>query len=271
MYQMPELPEVETVRRQIEQGYLQARIIRVKIRPARIFKNITPSHFARALEGNKILAVERYGKFMYWKVGKVYPVFHLGMSGIFISDQALSLYPQHIHVSFYFQDGRSLHFQDVRKFSKIFLFSAPPAFPELGIDPLQENFTLNNFKKLLTLRKITIKNLLMDQKMIAGIGNIYANEILFLSKIHPQRRGDTLKNSEMVRLFKTIPLILTGAIKHFGTTYTAYRTVEGEPGDNQNFLKVYQKAGEPCSRCRNLIQKRVLNSRSTFYCPKCQK
>jgi formamidopyrimidine-DNA glycosylase len=268
---MPELPEVETVRRQIQQEYLQAGIIRVKTHPARIFKNISPAQFSRALQGNKILAVERVGKFMYWKVGQVYPAFHLGMSGIFISDRSLSLYPQHIHVSFYFQDGRTLHFQDVRKFSKIFLFSAPPAFPELGVDPLRENFTLNNFKKLLTSRKIAVKNLLMDQRMIAGIGNIYANEILFLSRIHPQRQSDTLKNSEIGRLFKTIPKVLTGAIKHFGTTYTAYRTVQGEPGDNQNFLKVYQKAGEPCSRCRNLIQKSVLNSRSTFYCPECQR
>ena len=268
---MPELPEVETVRRQIQQGYLQARIVRVKTQPVRIFKNITPAQFSRALEGKKILAVERVGKFMYWKVGKVYPAFHLGMSGIFISDRSLSLYPQHIHVSFYFQDGRTLHFQDVRKFSKIFLFSTPPAFPELGVDPLRENFTLNNFKKLLTSRKIAVKNLLMDQRMIAGIGNIYASEILFLSGIHPQRQCDTLKNSETGRLFRTIPKVLSRAIKHFGTTYTAYRTVQGEPGDNQNFLKVYQKAGEPCSGCRNLIQKSVLNSRSTFYCPKCQR
>jgi formamidopyrimidine-DNA glycosylase len=192
------------------------------------------------------------------------------MSGIFLNDRSLSLYPQHIHLSFNFQDGRSLHFQDVRKFSKVFLYSVPPSFPELGIDPLGENFTLNNFKKLLTLRKIAIKNLLMDQQLIAGIGNIYANEILFQSKINPQRQGDTLSTTEKIRLFNSICLILTEAIDHFGTTYTAYRTVEGEAGENQDFLKVYQKAGEPCSQCGNQIKKIVLNSRSTFYCPKCQ-
>jgi formamidopyrimidine-DNA glycosylase len=267
---MPELPEVETVRRQIRQGYLHARIIKVKTRPARIFQNTSPTRFARGLQGKKIQAIQRVGKFMYWKVEKVYPVFHLGMSGIFLSDRSLSRYPQHIHISFDFQDGRSLHFQDVRKFSKVFLYSAPPSFPQLGIDPLGENFTLNNFEKLLTSRKISIKNLLMDQQLIAGIGNIYANEILFQSKIDPRRQGNTLSGSERIRLFDSIYLILTEAIDHFGTSYSAYRTVGGEAGENQNFLKVYQRSGEPCTQCSNQIEKIVLNSRSTFFCPKCQ-
>lgn len=268
---MPELPEVETIRQQIQQSYLHATIAYVKAQPVRIFQNVSPSRFSRALKDKKIMAVQRYGKLMYWKVEKVFPVFHLGMSGIFISDTSLSLYPQHIHISFYFDDGRTLHFQDVRKFSKIFLYHQPPSFFELGIDPLSKNFTLNNFKKLLTLKKMAIKNLLMDQHIIAGIGNIYANEILFRSRIHPLRPANSLTLEEISDLFKNIRAVLSDAIDHFGTSYTAYRTIEGERGENQNFLNVYQKTTEPCLYCGRPIQKMIVNSRSTFYCPICQK
>jgi len=268
---MPELPEVETIRQQIERSYLHATIARVEAKPVRIFQNVSSSWFSKTLKGKKITAVHRYGKFMYWKVGTVFPVFHLGMSGIFINDTSLSLYPQHIHISFYFGDGRTLHFQDVRKFSKIFLYDQPPNFSELGIDPLSKNFTLNNFQKLLTLKKMAIKNLLMDQRMIAGIGNIYASEILFRSRIHPLRPANSLTLEEIGDLFKNIRAVLSDAIDHFGTSYTAYRTVEGERGENQNFLTVYQKTKEPCLYCGRPIEKMMVNSRSTFYCPICQK
>jgi len=268
---MPELPEVETIARQIRKQYLGSRLNQVTAQPSIIFRNIDAAQFAVLLQDKRLLEVKRCGKFLYWKVGDVYPVFHLGMSGIFISEKSRSLYPQHIHISIQFEDGSTLFFQDVRKFSKISLFKKPPRFPQLGIDVAGEKFTLNNFKKLLNLTNVTTKSLLMDQRRMAGIGNIYANEILFDAGIHPARPAGDLTNGEIEKLYRSVNKVIQQAIERFGTSYTAYLTVEGTPGDNQNFLKVYQKNGEVCPVCGETIMKMVINSRSTFFCIKCQK
>ena len=268
---MPELPEVETIARQIRKQYLGGQLKKVSAKRSIIFQNIEASQFAAALQGKRLLEVKRYGKFMYWKVDDVYPVFHLGMSGIFIGEKSRSLYPKHIHISIKFEDRSTLYFQDVRKFGKISLYKEPPAFPQLGIDVSSEEFTLNNFKKLLNLTNVTIKSLLMDQGRLAGIGNIYANEILFDAGLHPTRPAGSLSKGEIQRLYQSIRKIIQMAIERFGTTYTAYLTVEGTAGENQEFLKVYQKNGESCPVCGSTIDKMILNSRSTFFCKKCQK
>lgn len=267
---MPELPEVETIARQLSEYYVGKTIAEVDAKPARIYQNISASEFASALKGKKLEKINRYGKFMYWDAGKVYPVFHLGMSGIFVADKSVSNYPGHIHISFEFDNGRMLHFQDVRKFSKVFLYHKLPEFRQLGLDPTTQNFTLTAFRKLLNLRAISIKSFLMDQTIIAGIGNIYANEILFEAKINPFRPANKINKNDSQKLYAAISKILGLAIDHFGTSYTAYRTVEGDSGENQNFLKVYQQNGLPCMVCGTLIDKSVINSRSTFYCRKCQ-
>ncbi len=268
---MPELPEVETVARQIRSQFLNKRITEVIAQPAIIFRDITAAQFASELAGKKLDAVRRYGKFLFWQTGNLFPMFHLGMSGIFLRDKKLSMYPQHIHISFEFEDGGNLYFQDARKFSKVYLLRQEPDFDNLGVDPSKENFTLINFRKLLNLKKMNIKTLLMDQKIIAGIGNIYASEILFGCGIRPTRSADSLSSKAAERLFYEIKRVLNAAIQRFGTTYTAYRTVDGSAGTNQNFLKVYQREGEPCIHCGRPIKKIIQNSRSTFYCPKCQR
>jgi formamidopyrimidine-DNA glycosylase len=268
---MPELPEVETIARQIALRYLSARIEEVTVQPCIIFRNTTPEEFKGSLEGKTLYQVERYGKFMYWRVDDVYPVFHLGMSGIFINDRNSSLYPRHIHIGFRFSGGLQLFFQDVRKFSKIYLYRQIPDFANMGLDPTGENFTLNNLRKLLHLKKMILKTFLMDQHILAGIGNIYANEILFDAGLHPARKTQSLKEAEIKKLYNSIKKILDLATKRFGTTYSAYRTVEGANGGNQNFLKVYQRYGESCVKCGKPIERTVMNSRSTFFCKKCQK
>ena len=268
---MPELPEVETVARQIRQHYLNKRLLKIDALPCIIFQNIRAQQFNKLLEGKVLQEIDRYGKFMIWNVEQLYPVFHLGMSGIFLREKSRSLYPRHIHISFQFEDDSWLYFQDVRKFSKIYLYHSPPDFPGLGIDVTRENFTLNNFKKLLNLTNVTIKAVLMDQRLFAGIGNIYANEILFDARVHPRRPAGSLNAGEVRRLYESTLKIIQAAIERFGTSYTAYMTVEGTTGDNQNFLRVYQKAGEPCPVCGSKIEKINLNSRSTFFCKKCQK
>ena len=268
---MPELPEVETIASQLRNQYQGKRITRLQAQPVIIFQNVPSAEFARLLTGKLLEQISRHGKFMIWKAEDIYVVIHLGMSGIFISEKTRSHYPQHIHISFNFEDGSLLFFQDVRKFSKIWLYQSAPVFKWVGEDVMEEKFTLNKFKKLLNLRSVSIKNMLMDQRMMAGIGNIYASEILFDARIHPERRSSSLQEAETRRLYRSLRKILQQAIERFGTTYTAYLTVEGTTGENQNFLKVYQRTGEKCVRCKNIIEKSILNSRSTFFCPVCQK
>ncbi len=267
---MPELPEVETIRRQLQKEYLNLRIEKVEVRPARIFQNATPQEWISKLTGRKIQKISRYGKFLIWETEGLFPVFHLGMSGIFVGDISNSFYPGHIHISIWLEGGRSLFFQDVRKFSKVYLYREQPSFCHLGVDPTKENFTLNSFTRLLHSKKMNIKSFLMNQNIIAGIGNIYANEILFDARVSPYRNSNSITEPEAESLFASINKILKDAIDRFGTTYSAYRTVEGNTGGNQNFLKVYQLAGQPCVRCGSVVQRIIQNSRSTFYCPGCQ-
>jgi formamidopyrimidine-DNA glycosylase len=268
---MPELPEVETTAIQLRNQYKGMRIIEVLVQPVTIFQNVQPTDFAKRIKGKTLKQISRHGKYLIWEMENLCAVFHLGMSGIFIGDRERSHYPQHIHISFTFEYGNELFFQDVRKFSKVWLHAAIPKFIDVGEDVLSEKFTLNKFKKLLNLRSVSIKNLLMDQRMMAGIGNIYASEILFDAGVHPDRKCSGLNEIEIRRLHRSLKKIIKLAIDRFGTTYTAYLTVEGTPGENQNFLKVYQRDGQFCVNCESPIEKYILNSRSTFYCPKCQK
>ncbi len=268
---MPELPEVETIARQIRAVFLEKTIVKVAVNTPRLLKNVSATEFVRRLEGQPLREVTRRGKFLLWQGGTAYPVFHLGMSGNFFRRREQATHPEHIHLEFHFADGQTLFYQDVRKFGKIWLYEEPPKFPELGVEPLSENFSLNNLKKLLNLKNMNMKAFLMDQSNIAGIGNIYANEILFLSRISPFRKTREITEKEAEVFFREIRSVLERAVRNFGTTYSDFRTVEGSDGQNQFFLQVYQKAGEPCPVCGTPIEKAVLNSRSTFYCPKCQR
>lgn len=268
---MPELPEVETIRRQLLHTYKGGLITQLGAKKVRIFQNCTPTEFTTRLTGKKIIDIKRYGKFCIFVCEDVFPVFHLGMSGIFLKDKKDSRYPQHIHVQFYFDSGKELHFQDVRKFSKIWLFNEQPKFPGLGIDPTTRKFTLNNFQELLNLKQMNIKSFLMNQRNIAGIGNIYANEILFNAGISPLRKLNKLTKQESLKLYNSVKFIIKEATGKFGTSYSAYRTISGDQGRNQHFLRVYQRYKQKCFKCNTVIEKVVIESRSTFYCPNCQK
>ncbi len=267
---MPELPEVETIRRQLERAFCGDRILHVELKTPQLLQNSTPESLRRALEGRQVQAIGRRGKFLEFCCQGVFLVFHLGMSGIFLQCLSRSRFPQHIHLTIQWASGRGLYYQDVRRFGKIWLYRQPPHFPALGEEPLDKKFTLSKLKKLLNLSRSNIKRFLMDQTRLAGIGNIYANEILFEARISPFRRTCTLQEEEIRRLHRAICQVLTLAIQRFGTTYSAYRTVSGESGQNQHFLRVYQRAGQPCRRCGAPIERIRIDNRSTFFCTKCQ-
>ena len=268
---MPELPEVETIRRQLLPLCRDQVIDAVTVKTPYLIKNCTAAVFCDALQGRRVHHLDRIGKYLIWKCEGAYPVFHLGMTGIFLQDRRESRYPQHIHVEIGFESGQTLYFQDMRKFGKIWLYPSYPEIPTLGTDPITGRITPAQLLSWLQRRKTTLKQFLMNQTPIAGIGNIYASEILFESSLSPYRKTDEVTAAEAQRLQRAIGRILNDAIERFGTTYSAYRTVNGQSGENQNFLKVYQREGQPCVSCGEAIIKTVMGSRSTFYCPRCQK
>jgi formamidopyrimidine-DNA glycosylase len=268
---MPELPEVETIRRQLIPLYRGEIIYKVNLKTTSLLKNCPAEDFQCDLSGKRVVDFLRRGKFLIFHCENLYPVFHLGMSGIFLQDKGESRYPQHIHLEMKFESGKELYFQDMRKFGNIRLYKELPQFPELGVEPLNGELTVEKLTEMLRAKKMNIKQFLMSQEHIAGIGNIYASEILFEAQISPLRRTFELNEAEVVALDRAIGAILISSIEKFGTTYSAYRTVAGSSGENQHFLRVYQRAGEGCYRCGGIVQKIVLGNRSTFFCGECQK
>ena len=270
---MPELPEVETIRRQLlpicENETI--RDIQFSEFAGALMQNCDPQLFRDALAGQRVRTLSRKGKYLIFECDDVFPVFHLGMSGIFLLQKSESKYPKHIHVELEFASGKLLFFQDMRRFGKVWLYQEYPQLPNLGIDPVSGELSAAAFAELIRRRDMNVKLFLMDQQFIAGIGNIYASEMLHDAQISPHRKTSDLSDNERDKLFGAVGKILGAAIEKFGTTYSAYRTVNGASGENQHFLQVYQRNGQPCYRCGAEIQKISLGNRSTFFCPACQK
>ncbi len=188
-----------------------------------------------------------------------------------ISDQDYVLY---CRVCFNLMDGRRLLFNDQRKFGRIELWPREQeveALEGLGIEPLSDEFTVERLQEALAGRKAPIKQVLLAQEVIAGLGNIYADEALFYAKIHPLRRADSLTASEVQQLHEGVVSVLTGGIEHGGTSFSNYRDLVGEAGDNYSHMLVYHQHGKPCNRCGILIERITVAQRSTHFCPGCQK
>jgi formamidopyrimidine-DNA glycosylase len=280
---MPELPEVEVVRRDLEKEVIGRKIRKVEVRNTKNAMRIIRRHknrkeFETALVGAKISSVGRLGKYlmMHLDNSKVLIV-HLGMSGQLIQCKASAATENHTHIVLDFTVGGQLRFVDPRTFGEMFVsekgeLGEIKELQKLGIDPLEQPLTWQFFSETLANKKMKMKALLMDQKFICGIGNIYSDEILFLSGIRFDRPSDELSSSEVRRLYRAIQEILQDAIKYRGTSADdeQYRDLYGAVGEYQQYLKVYQREGLPCRRCRTPIERSRWSSRSTFYCPQCQ-
>lgn len=263
---MPELPEVETVRRDIR-PYLKGELIKdVKAFDPRNFQKITPLKFREAVVGEKILDVDRRAKYLIFKLksGKAF-VIHLGMSGnvLFAPDK-------YVKAIFSLSHGKKFYFSDMRLFGKIWFY---PKYPEydLGPEPLALDFTAEKFKQMLKQHKTAIKPLLLNQKFIAGLGNVYAVEALFRAGIHPKRLANTIDHKQAAKLHKEIQKVLLEALGFRGTSVRAFVNASGKKGSFQLHLKVYDRKGEPCYKCRKPIKRIVLGQRGTYFCPRCQK
>lgn len=272
---MPELPEVETVRRTLERLIVGRTIERVSVRLPRIVQRAEPEVFCRALAGQTIREVGRRGKFLRIVMDDVTLVSHLRMEGRYGLYDAEEPAETHTHVIFHFTDGKELRYKDVRQFGTMEIFPAgkeleAPPLCKLGAEPLDEAFTLAKFKRILAGRTTKMKPLLLDQSHIVGIGNIYVDESLFRARIHPERTADSLSGLEWKRLHAAIVSTLTEAVEAGGSSIKSYVNGQGEMGMFQQRLSVYGRKGEPCPSCGGPIAKTVVGGRGTHFCPKCQ-
>jgi formamidopyrimidine-DNA glycosylase len=278
---MPELPEVETIRRDLDKEVVGKRIKTVEATGLRtIRRHKTKKNFISKLEGRKITAIQRKGKYLLLKLddGNLLVV-HLGMSGQLLRAKGVKEpLLKHTHVVFTFTQGGQLRYVDPRTFGELFvtqpddLMSEVPELAHLGFDPLDDIMSWTQFGDMLHQKKTKLKALLMDQRFLAGIGNIYSDEILFAAGLRHDRGSESLTAQEVRRLYRAMVETLQEAIKHRGSSLAdeQYRDLFGEVGDFQSLHKVYDREGEPCRRCRSVIVRVKLNSRSSFLCEQCQ-
>jgi formamidopyrimidine-DNA glycosylase len=272
---MPELPEVETVRRAIVRLISGKSISQVRVLGKRVMEGATRAQMRERLLGKRIEGCLRRGKYLIVRGEDFLLLIHFGMSGSLIFYPQGSCPQKHTHLVIGFDDRSELHYHDPRTFGRIRLyppcpFEEIPPLAHLGPEPLNENLSWRTLGDAFRLRKAPIKQVIMDQRVIAGIGNIYASEILFHSSIHPQKPACDLTTTELKRLHKAIRKILRGAIEEGGTSIISFRDAEGKRGSYQKLLQVYGRPEGECPRCRTLIRMQIMGGRSTFYCPNCQ-
>lgn len=280
---MPELPEVETIRRDVEREFLNHKIKKVEVsgnRSIRRHKGTAGTkEFIARLEGRKLTSTRRRGKYLLMKLdnGDVL-VAHMGMSGQILRGSSKDPLPKHTHVVITFVGAPQMRFVDPRTFGELFittpesLESEVPELAHLGFDPIEDQIAWTRFGEMLASRSMKLKPLLMDQKFVAGIGNIYADEILFSAGLAPGRSSDHLTPQEIRRLFRSMIETLQEAVKHRGSSIAdeQYRDIFGEVGDYQTQHNVYGREGQPCPRCRTTIVRVKSNGRSGYSCPQCQ-
>jgi len=269
---MPELPEVETVRRSL-QPIVGRRIEGVDVWESRLRRPV-PESLAWHLDGRTIVAVHRRGKYLLFSLADdLWLLAHLGMSGALLVQPAGTERVRHDHVRIRLSGERQLTFNDPRRFGvlRVGPLAELDEIARLGPDPLDETFTAAHLFALTRKRKKPIKNLLMDQPLIAGVGNIYANEALFRAGIRPGRQAAALTRREGEALFVALQGCLREAIELGGSSISDYRDSDGRTGYFQLTLAVYDRAGEPCRRCAHEVRRRVHAGRSSFYCPHCQR
>jgi formamidopyrimidine-DNA glycosylase len=273
---MPELPEVETVRRNLDRLLVGATIVDVRFGDfTGSIANPAPQIFADEVRGRRFTRTGRRGKYLLLQLdsGNVIAI-HLRMTGDLHIAGADEPWGKHLHLALRLDDGRELRFADVRKFGRIWLFT-PPELEDLneriGPEPLDPEFTVEQFHERLRTRSRAIKALLLEQSFLAGVGNIYADEALFAAKIHPLRAASSLTPDEADLLLVAIRTAFQRAIDRGGTTIRNYRNVLGEAGGNQYFLQIYTLAeGDPCPRCGTPISRIVVAQRGTRFCATCQ-
>jgi formamidopyrimidine-DNA glycosylase len=271
---MPELPEVETIKRQLSPTLINKRILAFFSSGKRLRREIPDLSI---LIGDKIINVYRRNKYLVLEGLKFWIVIHLGMTGKLIVENNKNI-KKHTHFILFLSDDIYLSYEDARRFGSLDIFKKVdfpkyreiPLFLKLGIEPLEKEFTLQKVRELFNSSSLQVKKYLMDSNNICGVGNIYANEVLFICGINPQKISKNLTDREIKLLFKTITSVLLKAISLGGSSISDFVHTNGTRGTMQENYFVYAREGQPCKKCETSILKITQGGRSSFYCPHCQ-
>lgn len=271
---MPELPEVETVKRGITPAIRGQRIHSVIIRQPKLRYPI-PSELTTTLPSQTIHAIHRRSKYLLLEADTGHLIIHLGMSGRLYTLTDPPPPGKHDHVDIVFNNGICLRYQDPRRFGMVLWTVEPPIehtlISKLGPEPLESAFHNDHLYDCSRRRTIPIKSFIMDSKQVVGVGNIYASEALFLAGIHPAKAANCVSKARYQQLTESIRTVLRKAIEAGGTSFRDFKREDGKPGYFQQSLYVYGREGEPCKRCDHKIKRVTQNQRSTFYCAQCQR
>jgi formamidopyrimidine-DNA glycosylase len=277
---VPELPEVETVARGLQRTVAGQKILAVTLGKTDFIDD--PEALESELPGRTIVRVERYGKFLLLRLnageqpkssdGEAALLVHLGMTGLLMPLAVNAPYAKHTHLVMPLGDGRELRYVDPRRFGRIAYLSGKVLTRELqrfGLDPLEMGF--DEFARQILERNARIKALLLDQRVLRGVGNIYADESLWKAKIHPAQLGRRLKPAQLKKLYVELQRILQRAIRLRGSSISDFLDADGMPGEYQQHHRAYGREGQPCFHCKKMIRRAIVAGRSSYFCPNCQK
>ena len=270
---MPELPEVETTMRGVR-PFVEGRVVKQAVVRERRLRWPVPRDFNQKIEGLKIKSVSRRAKYILFETGNGFVMIHLGMSG------RLRVLPKdtpplkHDHLDLVLSSGKILRFHDPRRFGSVLWITGLPSehrlLAALGPEPFDQELKPEYLYRLSRGKKVTVKQFIMDGKIVVGVGNIYASEALFRAGIRPGRAAGRVSHIAFARLLGEIRAVLSEAIEAGGTTLRDYSRVNGEPGYFEQSLNVYERAGLPCVNCEKIVQRKVIGQRASYYCPRCQ-
>lgn len=272
---MPEIAEVETVRNTLKNMILNKKIKSVNVIYPKMLESDV-EEFKKLLPGRKFIDIKRIGKWLIFDLGEYYLLSHLRMEGKFFVKNSEEEINKHEHIIITFTDGTDLRYHDTRKFGRMNLIkkedlNSTEAIKKQGIEPINDELTKEYLYDKISKKHLPMKTILLDQTIIAGLGNIYADEVLFASQINPLKKGVDVTMYECERIRKSSKKIIEEAIKYGGTTIKSYTSSLGVTGRFQQFLQVHKKEGEPCNVCGASIERIKVGGRSTYFCPKCQK
>ncbi len=267
---MPELPEVETIKNELSPKILGKQIVQISVYDDKPIRRSSPSEFTKSLIGQKITGLERRGKYLIFHLSRDLLIIHLRMTGILMYSPGKG--DRFIRVVFQLDDGNNLVFSDRRRLGVMWLSKdAKEILNKLGPEPLAPEFTTAILAQRLRGRKAPIKAVLLDQSIIAGIGNMYADEALFEARIHPMKQAGDLSKSQINKLHSSIQAVLRLAINNKGASVDTYKRPDGSLGTAHNEFKVAHRKNGVCPGCGGPIERMVVRNRGTYFCPVCQK
>lgn len=272
---MPEMPEVETVRRGLNQIATGRKIIGIDVYYGKTIENDV-EEFRQALIGQTIKKVDRRGKYLLFRFSNdLTMISHLRMEGSYFNQKTGTAVDKHTHVVFHFADNTDLCYRDTRKFGRMHLVKTGEemnygGLRTIGPEPTEKDFKLDYFEKILKKSRGKIKPFLLNQRHVAGLGNIYCDEVLWMSKINPEQPANTLTHKQAALLRENIIKEIATATKHKGTTVHTFTNAFGNAGGFQDYLKAYDHGGDKCPRCGHKMIKIKVAQRGTTYCPHCQ-